>query len=272
MDSDFPAAHSMDTTWFAVDKDGHVACFHSHEAGAVPETASMGDQAYDITMGLGTTLRPGEAIHELGGRLVPGPLRKEGQHMFSGSLPLLMFLRSLDPIREDIAAGRATPMASSEGTAVQFDNVPDDLFRRLHDEGVCLACFYEATQAYAQAGLTSVDVATLGVFRYEHLTENWISGPYGLVRRPSQPITIDQLPQHFRELVAQMRFERLCFSETLHIQPVEHTPCASWETAWIDSAGQRIQPIPGREGEYAEHYGEMADDMPAGLDAEPPSP
>ena len=26
---DFPAAHSMDTTWFAVDRDGHVACFDS---------------------------------------------------------------------------------------------------------------------------------------------------------------------------------------------------------------------------------------------------
>lgn len=34
--SDFPAAHSMDTTWFAVDRDGHVAVFDSGEAGAVP--------------------------------------------------------------------------------------------------------------------------------------------------------------------------------------------------------------------------------------------
>ncbi len=30
------AAHSMDTTWFAVDRDGHVAVFDSGEAGAVP--------------------------------------------------------------------------------------------------------------------------------------------------------------------------------------------------------------------------------------------
>lgn len=33
----FPAAHSMDTDWFAVDEDGHVALFVSGEPGAVPE-------------------------------------------------------------------------------------------------------------------------------------------------------------------------------------------------------------------------------------------
>ncbi len=33
---DYPAAHSMDTTWFAVDKEGNLALFDSGEGGAVP--------------------------------------------------------------------------------------------------------------------------------------------------------------------------------------------------------------------------------------------
>jgi hypothetical protein len=37
MPDDFPAAHSMDTPWFAVDADGHVAVLHSGEEGPVPE-------------------------------------------------------------------------------------------------------------------------------------------------------------------------------------------------------------------------------------------
>lgn len=37
--SDFPAAHSMDTEWFAVDDAGHVAVFDSYEGGAVPDDA-----------------------------------------------------------------------------------------------------------------------------------------------------------------------------------------------------------------------------------------
>ena len=39
-DLDYPAAHSMDTVWFAVDADGHVAMFASGNIGAVPQQAS----------------------------------------------------------------------------------------------------------------------------------------------------------------------------------------------------------------------------------------
>ena len=37
---DYPAAHSMDTEWFAVDADGNIGFFDSSEGGAVPETWS----------------------------------------------------------------------------------------------------------------------------------------------------------------------------------------------------------------------------------------
>jgi hypothetical protein len=37
MSDDFPAAHSMDTQWFAVDADGHLAVLHTGEEGPVPE-------------------------------------------------------------------------------------------------------------------------------------------------------------------------------------------------------------------------------------------
>jgi hypothetical protein len=43
MDADFPAAHSMDTAWYAVDKDGYVAYFESGEGGAVPRAATQLD-------------------------------------------------------------------------------------------------------------------------------------------------------------------------------------------------------------------------------------
>jgi hypothetical protein len=34
---DFPAAHSMDTTWFAIDADDCVGIFEPNEGGAVPQ-------------------------------------------------------------------------------------------------------------------------------------------------------------------------------------------------------------------------------------------
>ncbi|MBA4073887.1 MAG: hypothetical protein C0508_02530 [Cyanobacteria bacterium PR.023] len=36
METDYPAAHSMDTTWFAVDKDGFIAVMETQEEGALP--------------------------------------------------------------------------------------------------------------------------------------------------------------------------------------------------------------------------------------------
>jgi hypothetical protein len=34
--TDFPAAHSIDTTWFAIDADGCVGIFDTGEGGAMP--------------------------------------------------------------------------------------------------------------------------------------------------------------------------------------------------------------------------------------------
>ena len=62
MDADFPAAHSMDTWWFAVDAEGHVAVFDSGESGAVPiayfeaESNSTGPA---VTTALSDFLSPG---------------------------------------------------------------------------------------------------------------------------------------------------------------------------------------------------------------------
>jgi hypothetical protein len=44
MGADFPAAHSMDTEWFAVDRDGHVALFSTGEAGSMPLAAGAGGE------------------------------------------------------------------------------------------------------------------------------------------------------------------------------------------------------------------------------------
>jgi hypothetical protein len=39
---DFPAAHSMDSVWFAVDADGHVAAFTTGEDGHIPTQGNGG--------------------------------------------------------------------------------------------------------------------------------------------------------------------------------------------------------------------------------------
>lgn len=44
---DYPAAHSMDTTWFAVDADGYVGSFDSGENGVLPWRAARVEQVFE---------------------------------------------------------------------------------------------------------------------------------------------------------------------------------------------------------------------------------
>lgn len=44
---DYPAAHSMDTTWFAVDADGFVGSFSTDESGVVPWRAARVEQVFE---------------------------------------------------------------------------------------------------------------------------------------------------------------------------------------------------------------------------------
>jgi hypothetical protein len=70
MSDDFPAAHSMDTTWFAVDGKGHVAFFRTGENGHAPHQAEDG---FDLLERL-WALRQGKPVDEelFGRELVPG--------------------------------------------------------------------------------------------------------------------------------------------------------------------------------------------------------
>jgi hypothetical protein len=257
MDPDFPAAHSMDTTWFAVDRDGHVAVFGSGEAGAVPVEAFGGEEADEGHERLVRILPRGEAVQDLRGRLLPGEPSQGREHLHSGDwdYPVLMFLASLDPVRDEVAAGRAVQMPATEGVAVLWRGLPEADYQRLHAAGACRGCFFFFDDQGDEDA--SPNLARHGLFAYGHLTENWISGPYGRRQLPGQPVHVDQLPPDLRQRVKQVRFETLRFAETPHIQPVEHGECASWESGYLDVTGRDIRPIPGKEQEYTEAYGEL---------------
>jgi hypothetical protein len=247
MDADFPAAHSMDTTWFAVDKDGRVACFESGEAGAVPERAFAdvpGGSASEPLMRLPPS---SEVIYDLSGFHLPFEGQQRRAHVAADrgyAYTLLMFLPSLDPVLDEIDAGRAFPAPSTAGAVVLFRGISEQLSRRLHDTGACLSCFDFDDPADEE--LVEFTLARRGLFYYSHLTENWTSGPYGRELLPSPPLHIDQLPPALRNAIKAMRFDGLSFAETTHIQPVGHSACLSWQDDWLDLDGKQ-HPMPGRE-------------------------
>jgi hypothetical protein len=101
-----------------------------------------------------------------------------------------------------------------------------------------------------------VDPSQHGFYQYSHTCENWISGPYGRIGVPANPVHVDQLPPQLRNNLKSVTFD-VSFAETPYIQPAADHQCASWEMRWLDLDGKEHL-MPGmedaEEGEDMETY------------------
>ncbi len=186
MNADFPAAHSMDSSWYAVDKDGNVALFHTGAGGAVPEHAYSPEAA--------------EFANELD-----------------------------DEGREELGL--------AADAAIDPRQLPSDKQVFVYETG-------PMDEALAE--------------RYQRK------------RVPKKPIHVDELWPAVRDAIGRVRFDGLSFSETKVFQPVELTPCATWDPAYLAGDGQTVKPVPGREEEYATFYQEYRADFSELTVEEPP--
>jgi hypothetical protein len=256
MDADFPAAHSMDTAFFAVDRDGHVALFDTGEAGAVPTEAPCVEYDADASELYAhlESLPPTEMMPDLLGRLLPGPFAEPHESVnppLPGHTPnIALLLTSTELVQKELAAGRAIRIATADGEAIFFRRLPPGLARRIHNAGHCRTC----VQVWDD------DRQTPGLFRYRALydpLDGEASGPYGRGAVPLQPLHVDQLPPRMRRLVNRFQVKSVCFAEALHIHPAEHSQeCVLWGDvdAYLSSDGTHIRPLPGRADKYAEDY------------------
>jgi hypothetical protein len=261
MDADYPAAHSMDTVWFAVDLDGHVAYFHSSETGVVPVQADADSDARVLER-LPEVLPRVEPLHDRRGRC---GTRGDVEHC--GSVPqvsaLLMFLDSPDPIRDELAAGRATEVGSAEGLAFVLRGISEEVYKRIHAAGACRGCFWH------WVGSEDSTPEHFGLFEFGHPIWNTLAYPYERRCVPAQPVHVDQLPPDLRRAVKQVVLN-LRFGDAQLVQPAELLPCESWEPAYLDCTGTRLRPVPGKEKEYAEAYAELKERYKDRYKVQPP--
>jgi hypothetical protein len=262
-DADFPAAHSMDTLWFAVDKDGRVAALQSDSGGAAPAARPRltGDDQEQLCERLRELLPQSPVTYDLAGRITPGPLHQGTDHYAEDMKrpeESLLFLSSLDPVAQEIAGGTAVQHPATEGWAVLFTRLLPELARRVHQAGACLACFSHSPYS------DLYDLAECGFFSYKHLLGDWLPGPYGRQRVPMRPVHIDQLPPDLRKAIGRVRFEGLSFAQTVHLQPAEHMACEAIEAGYLTADGAAVRPLPGQDAEYRVFLQELLSEAPPG--------
>jgi hypothetical protein len=253
----------MDTIWFAVDQDGHVAGLQSNGAGAAPvaRPSLTGDAQDELCGRLREVLPACPVTYDLAGRTTPGPLHRGTKHWAESPAEpraALMFLRSLDLVAEAIARGDAVQHPATEAWVVVLTNLLPALAHQIHQAGDCLACFYHSE--YSEDS----DLADHGLFSYKQLLGDWLPGPYGRQRSPVSPVHIDQLPSELRKTIGQVRFESLCFAQTLYLQPIEHMACEAMNAGYLTADGQTVRPVPGHEADYPAFYEEFLSEAPGG--------
>ncbi|HWB76367.1 MAG TPA: hypothetical protein VG755_15460 [Nannocystaceae bacterium] len=243
---DYPAAHSMDTTWFAIDDEGFVAAFESGEAGAVPNDAFIGDDAYAAVAEIRSKI-PLQAFRYVrsGWTAMPAPAHVEARGPGLGNL--VMFVDEERDVEALIAVG-GRRVEATEGFAVWFARIDTDEHAAIHQRGVCRGCYPE------HVDLKSPRISRHGVFEFTHLEENWIAGPYGLECAPEHPARIEDLPKRVRESVVRFHGK---FRATPLIQPLEHWPSQAWGAAFLSSDRKRIAAIPGREDDFEDEVAEL---------------
>lgn len=111
--------------------------------------------------------------------------------------------------------------------------------------------------------------AALGAFIYHYDNSDDSFDQIALYRRtttPEVPLHLDQLPPTLRQQAKQVQFHKVDFSQNELVQPLEEYPCVFWyeedTVAYLCSDGKKVQPMPGKEGRFAEFCKQFRDENP----------
>jgi hypothetical protein len=211
----------MDTTWFAVDREGNVGVFPSGELGVVPLDLPD-DETGAVEQALARHFRVGEWAYHPGGAEAPGWVHYPH---FQGEPfdDVVMFLRDLEVVADDLQIGNARAVPSTQGVAVIWHSLSRRRLVELHTAGDCLHCRQEWSGAVGQP-----EPSRGSLFHFEHLTEPWEQGPYALETQPTRPLNVSELPTELAGEIARYRFENLSFRDVSIIDLEAHFPCRAW--------------------------------------------
>jgi hypothetical protein len=259
---DFPAAHSMDTDWFAIDADGNIGIFDSGEGGAVPvlDDFNPGQSFWrDGIDNLFVTM-----TRNLPNRILAlkNPSKNLSEFLTSNEFqedinyPSYLVNDSGSRSFNDESTSLRTTMygcfllLSSEEVFPELEIDSIDNAYGLHFIGgntivFINKCYYHILYKLIDerkilAGkLSDIDshMNLLGFFHYSSCSHT--PSPYELIDNPIYPLTLSDIHDDIHPLINKINFGGLKFPEINSIQPIEHMKCNTWDTErWIDVEGQ----------------------------------
>jgi hypothetical protein len=233
---DFPAAHSMDTEWFAIDGEGKVAVFRTFEDGPIPlGLPSRAAQREEPV--IGTLLRAGtRRIFDLSSFTADGKLYECAYRDYSTDLEKATAISPDDLLDKPYLADEEKSLlwlpteASQHLASLDWINIPCTRGVLAYGRFPALTVLGLLLDGKLLRGwlCVSLDPAALGVFTYEYHGMMSPKDPYTRVGLPSLPLRIDELPEAVQHLARETALPSVDFARDAAVQVIDHLPCEAW--------------------------------------------
>lgn len=224
---DYGAAHSMDTSWFAVDAAGHVARFDSGEDGAVPTNAASRDAdehdffRFDAALVARVLAKLAEA---------DWPRAPEDPARAKIAQRLLFVVRGAGTAYRDEAPASVESKIAPEPLEVVRARAPRVLVTTrpfAPAERRALETHPEVVRVWDERSLHDVldaaDEGAAGLFVYGHSFEDETAGQGTYAREcaPAAPLAIDELPEAEAAELARVKLP-IRFGESVSVELADH--------------------------------------------------
>lgn len=250
---DFPAGHSMDTDWFAVDKDGNIAIFDSGEEGAVPIEIENQTFWLELFEKYAKPITPILKQLYLDEKTIETILQKCGVDTlhkiisYEYAVDGCVFLLNEDKKWEDLDFERVLLKEKSFDDIVLClsENMPlylisniyyirKEFIEAIKNKIIIRACNF-STYEGDEDGFTGVGKKDLGLFFYEHDNHDWGTEPYYKVLTPEIPLKATQIAPDLEDKIP--HFKEISFENQYWIQPMEFSSCSSYVEEDKDKIG-----------------------------------
>jgi hypothetical protein len=264
--SDFPAAHSMDTTWFAIDADGYVGIFNSSEGGAVPEDLpswstiqnpiDLNSELLNLWLGdlpqlfqYNSSVKIEPALESLGLE-IGSEIRFLSMEMLLENIEChekYVSLQSDRGVERDIIENLILQLSTEQ--AIDALRSQAKIIVRFADDKILVyvdSCNLNWLKKSIESGMVIAGTdsfhldANLSWFGwYEYDCREQYPAPYDRIYSIERPILFTDLPPEITERIRAIELKNIRFSDTKEIQPIEHMPCYTWgrSTHWVDTNG-----------------------------------
>ena len=237
---DFPAGHSMDTDWFAVDKDGNVAVFDSDQEGAVPIEIEGQTNRLELFEKYATPITPVLRRLFLDEKVVENILQKcdyvtliqimEKEYFTEGCIVLLNEGKKW----EDLNFEEKISKEKSDFAICLSQNIPlylisgiysirNELIAAIKNKVIIQACKFDR---YSETCYEGVGIGDLGIYVYDHEYPDGRTEPYCNAHTPEFPLKANQIAPDLAEKIP--HFKEITFEHQYYIQPMEFFSCESY--------------------------------------------